>query len=111
MAEIEIKLKKPYPAQAAILDNRLRNNLLVLSRRYGKTTLGQYISCRGAIKSPETRVAWSAPTWKLMIQNWEDMIEILRPIITRSSREDRRIELSSTNDVFSFRWAAFSEEN
>lgn len=28
-----------------------------------------------------------------MIQNWEDMIDILRPIITRSSREDRRIEL------------------
>lgn len=93
MSETVITLPKPYAAQQIILENAKRNNLLILSRRYGKTTLGQYISCKGAIKKADMRVAWSAPTWKLMIQNWEDIIDLLRPIITRSSREDRRIEL------------------
>lgn len=93
MTELTVNLKKPYPAQEMIIEMKKRNNLLILSRRYGKTTLGQYISAKAAIKTPGTRVAWSAPTWKLMIQNWEDMIDMLRPIISRSSREDRRIEL------------------
>lgn len=103
MSELTINLKKPYLAQQLILEARKRNNLLILSRRYGKTTLGQYITCKGAIKEPGTRVAWSAPTWKLMIQNWEDMISMLRPIITRSSREDRRIEL--INNSFIEMWS------
>lgn len=93
MADLQIELKKPFPAQAKILKNRRRNNLLVLSRRYGKTSLGHYLVCRGSIERERTRTAWSSPTWKLMIQGWEDIIQILRPIIVRKSREDRRIEL------------------
>lgn len=91
--DVEIKIEAPYPAQQKILDNRKRNNLLILSRRWGKTTLSKRLVNRQSIITPNYRAAWSSPTWKLMQQTFEEFRETLAPISTRISREDRRIEL------------------
>lgn len=93
MANVEIRLIKPYPAQVAILEQAKRNNLLILSRRWGKTSLSSRIAKHSALTNPGHRVAWSAPTWKLMMQTFEEYREELEPAIVRVSREDRRIEL------------------
>jgi phage terminase large subunit-like protein len=91
--EIQIALPKPYAAQAAILRNKRRNNLLILSRRWGKTTMTGRLLLHGAIVNEGFRGAWSAPTWKLMLETFEQHRDTLTPIISRVTREDRRIEL------------------
>lgn len=93
MAVTEIKLQKPYPAQQKLIDNKKRGNLLILARRWGKTSLVSRLLFHGALTKPGFRGAFSCPTWKLMIQAFEECKNTLEPAITRVTREDRRIEL------------------
>ncbi len=89
----EIKLIKLYPAQVAIDTSAKRNNLLILSRRWGKTEYSIRKAKHAALTNVGHRVAWSAPTWKLMMETFEQFRESLAPATVRVSREDRRIEL------------------
>ena len=93
MADRTVSLPKLYPAQREILKRSKRNNLLILSRRYGKTTFASRLCKHGALVNANHRVAWSAPTWKLMMETFEVFKKDLRDVISRISREDRRIEL------------------
>lgn len=93
MSEVTVKLIKPFPAQQIILDNAKRNNLLVISRRYGKTTLAKYIVQKAVLTHSAHRAAVSYPTFKLMLQLFEEYRADLLPVIQRVSREDKRIEL------------------
>lgn len=93
MNDITISLQAPYEAQQKIIDNRKRNNLLVLSRRWGKTTLSGTIVVKDALLKDSFRQAWSAPTWKLMLETFEQHRNTLYPVTKRVNREDRRIEL------------------
>lgn len=76
-----------------LLKNKKRNNLCILPRRWGKTSFVIYLLSKLAIKKENQRLAYSAPTAKLMLQMWEDLTSILEPIITRISREDRTVKL------------------
>ncbi len=91
MADIE--LPKPYPAQEELLSRVKRNNLLILARRWGKTTLTSRVLKHSALTIPNYRAAFSAPTWKLMMETFEQYKNSLKPAIARVNREDRRIEL------------------
>lgn len=93
MAKIQITLQKPYTKQQELINNKKRNNLLLLPRRYGKTTVSKILVAREAIKVPNYRAAWSAPVWKLMTETFEEFVELLEPITKRLSREDKRIQL------------------
>lgn len=93
MAKATVTLAKLTDKQDRILKNRKRNNFLLLSRRWGKTTFCERLAVDECIKHPNYRVAWSAPTWKLMIETFERHKNTLLAIIKRINREDRRIEL------------------
>jgi hypothetical protein len=93
MSTVTVALPKPYPAQEILLRNRKRNNLLVLSRRWGKTTLSSRILLHAALVKEDYRGAWSAPTWKLMLETFEGHRDMLQKVTSRVTREDRRIEL------------------
>lgn len=101
---INIYLQRPYPAQQKILNNRKRNNLLLLSRRWGKTTITKILVAEDAIITPEFRVAWSAPTHKLLLDVFEEFVDILAPITARVNREERRIKLIN-NSLLEF-WSS-----
>lgn len=88
-----IHLQKPYLKQQEFVDNSKRNNLLLLSRRFGKTTLTKILMALGAVTTPNYRAAWAAPTWKLMQEVFEEFITTLAPITKRLNRSDRRITL------------------
>lgn len=90
-----IHLQKPYAKQQEFVDHQKRNNLLLLSRRFGKTTLTKILMALGAITTKNYRAAWSAPTWKLMQETFEEFITILEPITKRLNRADRRILLKN----------------
>lgn len=93
MTDVQIIIPKPFPAQQVILEQAKRNNFLLLSRRWGKTTLTSAILKKKALMIEKFRGAWSAPTWKLMMETFEEYRESLFPAISRINREDRRIEL------------------
>lgn len=93
MTESTIALAKPYPAQYDLIQMFKRNNLLILSRRWGKTTLCGRIHLHTSLTKENNRAAWSSPTWKLMMEAFEQHKLLLEPAIVRVSREDRRIEL------------------
>lgn len=93
MAESVIQLAKPYTAQQELIKQFRRNNLLILSRRWGKTTLCGRIHVHSSLTKSHNRAAWSSPTWKLMMEAFEHHRTLLEPAISRVSREDRRIEL------------------
>lgn len=88
-----IYLQKPYAKQQEFVVSQKRNNLLLLSRRFGKTTLTKILVLMGAIRIPNYRASWSAPTWKLMHEVFEEFIKTLEPITKRLNRADRRITL------------------
>lgn len=101
---INIYLQKPYPAQQTILDNRKRNNLLLLSRRWGKTTIIKTLIAEDAIVTPDFRVAWSSPTFKLLLDVFEEFIDILAPVTAKINKEERRIRLIN-NSLIEF-WSS-----
>jgi hypothetical protein len=93
MATIQIHLQQPYKRQQEFIDNKKRNNFLLLPRRFGKTTLTKILIAVGAIQNPGYRAAWASPTWKLMLEVFEEFVETLKPLTKRLNREDRRITL------------------
>lgn len=93
MSEISVTLIKPYEAQQVILGQQKRNNLLVLSRRWGKTELAKYVVKKASLVNAKHRCAYSFPTWKLMMETFEQFKNELASVTERVSREDKRIEL------------------
>jgi len=64
--------------------------MLVCGRRWGKSEL---LKRRGLhhmlLGNP---YAWFAPTYKLLTPMWDEALAMLRPIVTRSDKTERRIE-------------------
>ena len=88
---ITVTLPKPHPAQAEILAGQARFNIVVCGRRFGKSTLGVRI-LKNTIKRGRAAL-WGAPTYDLLRAAWADAIRVYQPIITRSSVQDREINL------------------
>lgn len=94
---IQIRLIEPYEHQKNLLAQCGRKNLLLLGRRYGKTTIMSAILKERAITKQGYRGAYSAPTWKLMIEAFEEAKDTLAPVTKRVNREDRRIQLVNSS--------------
>jgi hypothetical protein len=69
MQTFQITLPPPHPAQAQVLSEAKRFNVLECGRRFGKTTLGVRLLISAAIKGQP--VAWFAPTHKLLFEPWD----------------------------------------
>lgn len=92
---IEIRLPKLYDKQQEIYDNRKKFNLIIISRRWGKTTMSKRLVIEPAIRQPGYLAAWSAPKWKYMLAEFEKHAEILEPLTERLHREERTIKLTN----------------
>ena len=101
-----IELIKPHPAQAQVLRERKRFNVLQCGRRFGKTTLG----VRRAVKVAGSGrlFSWFAPTYKLMADPWRDVNRVLGPAIKKANEQEKRIELV-TGGVIDF-WTLDGED-
>lgn len=66
-------------------------------RRFGKTVLGEIKIAPAAIQGHPC--GWFAPTYKYLDEPWRDFNRFLAPIITSSSKQDRRIELLGGGSV------------
>jgi len=97
MAEIICRVPALHPAQKDILAQCQRFNVLNCGRRFGKSMFGIYRLLMPAIQGYP--VAWFAPNYKLLSEVWKDVKERARPISTRVSIQDKRIDLSSGGSI------------
>ena len=91
MPTLTLTLPRPHEAQARIIAEAARFNVVNCGRRFGKTLLG----INRAI-TPDVMglpVGWFSPTYKDMLEVWREAAATLRPVISRRNIQERRIEL------------------
>lgn len=86
-----IKIPRPHKMQAVVISIMARFAVVCCGRRFGKTLLGIYLLMRYALDGHP--VAWCAPTYKMLLDVWRDVVERLEPVTLRKSEQDRRLEL------------------
>ena len=90
MPTLTLTLPKPHAAQARIIQEARRFNVVNCGRRFGKTRLGiDRAITPDVIPYPE---GWFSPTYKDMLEVWREMDAILKPITRRRNIQERRIE-------------------
>lgn len=93
MPTVTITLPRPHQAQANVIAQAARFNVVDCGRRWGKTLLGI-----NRLATPETLpypAAWFAPTYKMMLEVWRDVERLFQPIKLRANAQERRIELTT----------------
>lgn len=91
MRTITISLRRPHDAQHRVIAESRRFNVVCCGRRFGKTTLGVDRILEPALSGKP--VAWFAPTYKILIPAYREIVALLAPITARRSDQERRIEL------------------
>ncbi len=94
---IQLKLKTLHPGQQKVINKRRRFNTLKCGRRFGKTTL-----CDELLLSPDDSengalngfpVAYCAPTYKMLMDVWRSISDLLYEIIASKNETEKRIEV------------------
>jgi hypothetical protein len=88
---ISLNLPAPHPAQAQLIRQAKRFNVLCCGRRWGKTVLGMDRLIQPALQGKP--VAWFSPTNKLMADTWRELRSTLAPITRDKSEQEKRLEL------------------
>lgn len=86
-----IHLPRPHQAQAAILTEARRFNVVACGRRFGKSTLGINRLIDGALRGQP--VGWFSPTYKMLAEVWRDVSRALQPVTVRRNAQQHRLEL------------------
>jgi hypothetical protein len=91
MPTIQLELVRPHPGQLQVLREARRFNVLACGRQWGKTTLAQQIVVEAVLGSKAC--AWFNPTYKSNDSAWESLKETLRPLVTATDEQARRIQV------------------
>ena len=90
MPTVTITLPSQHVGQQTITREASRFNVLACGRRYGKTTYGiDRCVTPDVLAYP---VGWFSPTYKMLLEVWREAVRVLKPIATRVSTSDHRIE-------------------
>lgn len=81
----------PHPAQAAVLQEARRFNVLACGRRWGKSQLATRLVIEPAIRGYPT--AYFSPTYKMLLETWRELVREVRPAISRLNDQEHRVEL------------------
>ncbi len=88
---LDVDLPGLYPKQKEIKAASRRFNVLDIGRRAGKTYLGINLAAECALEG--NPVGWFAPTYKYVLEVWQDLTRIMRPVASKINATERRIEL------------------
>src|ERR1017187_7779378 len=88
--EIKLQLPAPHPAQARVIQESKRFNIVCCGRRWGKTVLGMDRLIHPALQGKP--VAWFAPNFRLLADVWRELQRTLGPIITKTNQQEWRLE-------------------
>lgn len=90
MPTLTITLPRPHAAQARVISQAARFNVVNCGRRFGKTTLGLDRCADPAVLAYP--VGWFSPTYKMLLEVWREAAIIFQPIEKRKNAQERRIE-------------------
>lgn len=86
-----MRLPGLHPGQAKIEQELARYNVLACGRRFGKDV---YLMNKTVEAAADKRpVAWAAPTYKMLTENWRAINDLVAPIILRRDSQEKRLEL------------------
>lgn len=105
--ELRVMLPIRLPWQDQVVAEARRYNVVDIGRQAGKTTLGDELVIDPALDGYPT--AWFAPTYKDLLEVWSEIKTILRPVLSRASMSERRMELI-TGGVVEF-WSLDNTED
>jgi hypothetical protein len=91
-APLELHLYDLHPIQTRIRAEARRFNVVALGRRTGKTTLAGDLVVETTVDD-RGPCAYFAPTYKNLGETWREFKDLLRPVATRISESDYRIDL------------------
>jgi hypothetical protein len=97
-AVIRLQVPGLHPGQASIYRERKRFNVLECGRRFGKTVLGERLAGDRALEKAQP-VGWFAPTYKILDDATEQLVEMYRPAITDWRKQARRIEFMGGGSI------------
>src|SRR5512139_1798837 len=89
---IRIELPRPHPGQAQAIRDARRFNVLCCGRRWGKDILLERRITKKALHYRQP-VAWFAPTYKMLLENWRALRHLLKPVTERASEAEHRLDL------------------
>ena len=97
MPTIEIELPTPHGGQVKVRKEAKRFNVLACGRRWGKTLMCEEIVLDPALDGAPT--AWIAPNYKYLLEPWEHLKKVVRPLIKKVSEQDKRIFLVTGGNI------------
>src|SRR5437899_28594 len=93
---VQLRLQTPHPAQAKIIHECKRFNVVCCGRRWGKTVLGMDRLIHPALKGKP--VAWFAPNYRQLANAWRSgrvrMLALVNPLIESGGMAARREDSS-----------------
>jgi len=90
MPTVTITLPRQHEGQQTITREARRFNAIVCGRRWGKSTYGiDRCVTPDVLAYP---VGWFSPTYKMLLEVWREAVRVLKPIASRVSASDHRIE-------------------
>lgn len=94
---IDIRLQKPHASQRVVLDNAKRFNAVRNGRRWGKTAMGAYLTCKTVIEGGPVGAFF--PTREFGDDFWEEVKTRLEPITIYKSESNRLIKTITGGSV------------
>lgn len=88
-----LRLQRLHEAQHQINANLVRFNVLACGRRFGKDIYEMNKAAECAVEGGA--VGFGAPTYRMLLENWAAMVQLLAQVTTRRSVVERRLELTT----------------
>lgn len=88
---MKIQIPALHSAQTRVKDEARRFNCVDCGRRWGKSLMGCELAMLPAIACEP--VGWFAPSYKYLIEIWQELKRRLAPVLLRSDSQERRLEL------------------
>jgi hypothetical protein len=93
MSAVEVVLHRLHEGQRAVVAHPARFKVVMCGRRWGKSAFGIRWLCDGALAGEP--VAWFAPSYKIALEAWRELVDRLSPVTERISEQDKRLELKT----------------
>ncbi len=87
-----------HEGQKNISTGLKRRDVIRCGRRFGKTTMLENIAVKRAVKHNHA-VGWFVPEYKLMRPTYKRLLDMLYPVVAKSSKTEAFIELSTGGSV------------
>ena len=98
--KIQIELPAPHSSQRQVLAEAKRFNVLACGRRWGKSTLGLDRLIKPTLEG--FPAAWLAPTYKMQLEAWRSIQDVLGPVTTAKNNAEFRLEVRGGGSITMF---------